>query len=166
VLDLLADEGDAMYNLGVICEWMSEKDNYAVFSQRYHMVGSDGIALAPYGELGSFKFHPRAYGTFPRVIAKYVRSDGALKLEEAVHKMTLMPARRAGLSDRGLIRKGMCADIVIFSYERILDKSTYDDPSAYPEGIDYVIVNGQIVVENGKHTSRLPGKVLRHELVA
>ena len=163
VLELLADEGEAMYNLGVICEWMSEKDNYAVFSQPYHMVGSDGIALAPYGELASFKFHPRAYGTCPRVIAKYVRSDRVLTLEQAIHKMTLMPAQRAGIIDRGLIREGMRADVVIFEYERVLDKSTYEEPSLYPEGIEYVIVNGQIVVERGKHTGRLPGSVLRHE---
>ena len=162
VLELLADEGEAMYNLGVICEWMSEKDNNAVFSQPYHMVGSDGIALAPYGELASFKFHPRAYGTYPRVIAKYVRSDGALSLEQAIHKMTLMPAQRAGIADRGEIRRGMQADVVVFDYERILDRSTYEEPSLYPMGIEYVIVNGQIVIEKGEHTGRLPGRVLRH----
>jgi len=162
VLELLADEGEAMYNLGVICEWMSEKDNYAVFNQPYHMVGSDGIALAPYGELASFKFHPRAYGTYPRVLAKYVRSEGALSLEQAIHKMTLMPAQRAGISDRGEIREGSYADIVVFDYERILDRSTYEEPSLYPEGIEYVIVNGQMVIEKGQHTGRLPGRVLRH----
>ena len=162
VLELLADEGEAMYNLGVICEWMSEKDNYAVFSRSYHMIGSDGIALAPYGELATFKFHPRAYGTYPRVIAKYVRGDRALSLERAIHKMTLMPAQRAGIIDRGEIREGMHADVVIFDYEHILGKSTYEEPSLYPEGIDYVIVNGQMVIEKGQHTGRLPGRVLRH----
>jgi len=163
VLELLADEGEAMFNLGVICEWMSENDNAAIFSQPYHMVGSDGLALAPYGELSSFKFHPRAYGTYPRVIAKYVRSDGTLSFEQAINKMTLMPARRAGIIDRGAIREGLSADVVIFEYERILDRSTYEEPSLYPEGIVYVIVNGEIVIENGQHTGRLPGKVLRHK---
>jgi len=163
VLDMLADEAEGMYNLGVICEWMSENDNYAVFKQPYHMVGSDGIALAPYGELASFKFHPRAYGTFPRVIAKYVRRDGVLTLEQAIHKMTLMPAQRAGIIDRGQIREGMCADVVVFDYERVLDNSTYEEPSLYPEGVEFVIVNGEMVVEKGRHTGALPGSVLRHE---
>ena len=161
VLELLADEGEAMYSLGVICEWMSQDDNYAVFVQPYHMVGSDGIALAPYGDLSSFKFHPRAYGTYPRVIAKYVRSEHALSLEQAVYKMTSLPARRAGIVDRGIIREGMYADLVIFDYERVRDRSTYEEPSLYPDGIEYVIVNGQIVIEKGQHSGRLPGKVLR-----
>ena len=162
VLELLADEGEAMYNLGVICEWMSEEDNSAVFIRPFHMIGSDGIALAPYGELSSFKFHPRAFGTYPRVIAKYVRKDGTLSLEQAIHKMSLMPAQRAGIIDRGVISEGMFADIVIFDYDRILDTSTYEEPSVYPEGIAYVIVNGQIVIENDQHSGRLPGRVLRH----
>ncbi|MGA3404786.1 MAG: D-aminoacylase [Candidatus Bathyarchaeia archaeon] len=162
ILELLADEGKAMYNLGVICEWMGEKDNFAIFRKPYHMVGSDGIALAPYGDLASFKFHPRAYGTYPRVIAKYVREKAIFDLEEAVRKMTSMPASRAGIMDRGEIRKGMWADLVIFDYDRVTDTSTYEDPAIYPEGIEYVIVNGQIVVEKGQHTGRLPGKVLRH----
>ena len=162
VLEVLADEDKAMFNLGVICEWMGELDNYEVYRKPYHMVGSDGIALAPYGDLASFKFHPRAYGTHPRVIAKYVRKDSVLTLEEAVYKMTSMPAKRAGITDRGEIKEGMWADLVVFDYERILDKSTYEKPDLYSEGIEYVIVNGQVVVERGQHTGRLPGKVLRH----
>lgn len=162
VLEVLVDEGSEMYNTGVIVQWMGEKDNLAVFKEPFHMVGSDGIALAPYGELASFKFHPRAYGTFPRVLGRYVREWGVLTLEEAVRKMTSFPAQRLSLKDRGIIREGMWADLAIFNHERILDRSTYEQPNLYPEGMEYVIMNGEIVIENGQHTGRLPGKVLRH----
>jgi len=161
-LSVLADEGKDMFNTGVICQWMGERDNFAVFREPFHMVGSDGIALAPYGELASFKFHPRAYGTFPRVIARYVRENPVLSLEEAVRKMTSLPARRIGLRDRGQIKPGTCADLVIFNYEHVMDRSTYEQPDLYPEGIEYVFVNGEIVVQRGTHTGKLPGKVLRH----
>lgn len=159
---VLPDPRSEMYNTGVIAQWMDEKDNFTVYRAPFHMVGSDGIALAPYGELASFKFHPRAYGTFPRVLGRYVRECGVLTLEEAVRKMASFPAQRLSLKDRGIIREGMWADLVVFNHERILDRSTYEQPSLYPEGIEYVIMNGEIVIENGQHTGRLPGKVLRH----
>jgi len=162
-LSILADEGKDMFNTGVICEWMGERDNFAVYAEPYHMVGSDGIALAPYGELASFKFHPRAYGTFPRVIGRYVRERGVLTLEEAVRKMTSLPARRVGIRDRGQIRQGMWADIVVFNYNQISDRSTYEQPNLYPEGIEYVMINGEFVFKKGEHTGKLPGKVLRRE---
>jgi N-acyl-D-amino-acid deacylase len=162
VLEVLADEGSEMYNVGVIAQWMDENDNFAVYRAPFHMVGSDGIALAPYGELASFRFHPRAYGTFPRVLGRYVRERGVLTLEEAVRKMASFPAQRLNLKDRGVVGEGMHADLVIFNYERTIDKSTYEEPSLYPEGIEYVIINGETVIENGRHTGRLPGKVLRH----
>ncbi len=162
-LSILADEGKDMFNTGVICQWMGERDNFAVFKEPFHMVGSDGIALAPYGELASFKFHPRAYGTFPRVIARYVRENSVLTLEEAVRKMTSSPATRVGIRDRGQVREGMWADLVVFNYDRIVDRSTYEQPNSYPEGIEYVLINGEIVVQKGEHTGKLPGKVLRHE---
>jgi N-acyl-D-aspartate/D-glutamate deacylase len=162
-LSILSDEGKDMFNTGVICEWMGERDNFAVFKEPYHMVGSDGVALAPYGELASFKFHPRAYGTFPRVIARYVRERAVLALEEAVRKMTSLPAKRVGVRDRGQIKKGMWADIVVFNYNQISDRSTYEQPTLYPEGIEYVLINGEIVLRKGEHTGKLPGKILRHE---
>jgi N-acyl-D-aspartate/D-glutamate deacylase len=163
VLAVLADEGKDMFNTGVVCEWMGERDNFAVYREPFHMIGSDGIALAPYGELAAFKFHPRAYGTFPRVIARYVREQAVLTLEEAIRKMTSLPARRAGIRDRGQIKEGMWADIVIFNYNRISDRSTYEQPNLYPEGIEHVLINGEIVFSRGEHTGKLPGKVLRHE---
>jgi N-acyl-D-amino-acid deacylase len=162
ILEILADEGSEMYNVGVIAQWMDERDNFAVYRAPFHMVGSDGIALAPYGDLASFRFHPRAYGTFPRVLGRYVREKEILTLEEAVYKMTRFPAQRLNLRDRGVVSEGMCADLVIFSYERVIDKSTYEDPSLYPEGVEYVIINGETVIENGQHTGRLAGRVLRH----
>jgi len=164
VLEILADESSDMYSTGVIVEWMAEKDNFAVFKKPFHIVGSDGIALAPYGDLASFKFHPRAYGAFPKVLGRYVRERGVLTLEEAVRKMTSLPAQRMGLKDRGVIRQGMWADLVVFNHERILDKSTYEEPALYPEGIEYVIINGEMVIERGEHTGRLPGRVLRHKV--
>jgi N-acyl-D-amino-acid deacylase len=164
VLDLLADEGQGMYTLGVVVEWMNQKDNFAVFKQEFHMVGSDGIALAPYGKLASFRFHPRSYGTYPRVIAEYVRRKRILTLEEAIRKMTFLPAMRLGLSEeRGMIREGHYADLVLFDYYVITDKSTFTNPTAYPEGIKMVMVNGEVVVEEGKHTGQRPGKIFRHQ---
>ncbi|HUK28710.1 MAG TPA: amidohydrolase family protein, partial [Candidatus Acidoferrales bacterium] len=162
-LSVLADEGKDMFNTGVICQWMSEADNFSVYREPFHMVGSDGIALAPYGELASFKFHPRAYGTFPRVIAKYVREHAILKLEDAIRKMTSLPANRIGLQDRGRIQEGFWADLVIFDYNHITDRSTYDQPNLYPDGIEYVLINGEVVVKKGEHLGRLPGKILRRE---
>jgi len=162
-LTVLFEEGRHMFNTGVICEWMGERDNFAVFKQPFHMVGSDGIALAPYGELASFRFHPRAYGTFPRVIGRYVRERNVLTLEEAVRKMTSLPASRVGLRDRGQIKEGMWADIVVFNHNQISDRSTYEQPNLYPEGIEFVMINGEIVFSKGEHTGKLPGKILQHE---
>jgi len=161
-LSVLAEEGENMFNTGIICKWMEERDNFAVFREPFHMVGSDGMALAPYGQLASFKFHPRAYGAFPRVLRKYVRENSILTLEGAIQKMTSMPAKRAGLLDRGLLKKGMWADLTIFNYDEIRDTSTYERPNTYPQGIEYVIVNGELVIESGEHTGKLPGRVLRH----
>lgn len=161
-LAILADEGEGMHSVGLICEWQEPEDNRLVFRTDFHMVGSDGAALAPYGELGSFKFHPRSYGTFPRVIHNYVKEEKILTLEDAIRKMTSFPARRMGLTDRGFLGQGAWADIVVFDYDQIRAQSTFDEPDLYPVGIDAVLVNGQMVVEKGKHTGRLPGAVLRN----
>jgi N-acyl-D-aspartate/D-glutamate deacylase len=104
--------------------------------------------------------HPRAYGTFPRILGKYVRDEQILFVQEAIRKMTSLPAARLGLSDRGLLKKGMAADIVVFDPENVIDKATYTKPHQYPEGINYVIVNGTIVVNDGKHTGAKPGRAL------
>jgi len=105
--------------------------------------------------------HPRAYATFSRVLAKYVREEKLLTLEEAVRKMTSLAASRAGFQDRGLVRPGMKADVVVFDPKTVRDVSTYEDPHHFSEGVAHVIVNGTPVLQDGKMTGKLPGKVLR-----
>jgi N-acyl-D-amino-acid deacylase len=121
------------------------------------MVGSDGTVL----EFGAGVPHPRCYGAFPRVLGVYVREKKILSLEEAIRKMTSLPAQRMGLYDRGLLRPGMAADVVIFDPHRVIDRATFTDPHQYPDGIDYVFVNGKIVVERGAMTEQRPGRALR-----
>lgn len=108
--------------------------------------------------------HPRGWGTYPKILGKYVRGLKILTLEDAIRKMTSLPAQFLGLQDRGLIREGFWADIVIFNPEKVDNRATYWDPCQYPEGILYVIVNGKIAVDDGKHTGALAGKVLRHRV--
>jgi N-acyl-D-amino-acid deacylase len=127
------------------------------------MVGSDGSALAPYGVLGRGKSNPRSYGTFPKVFREYVRERKIILLEEAVRKMTSFPAQRLGIFDRGILKCKSWADIVIFDKMKIMDRASYADPYRYPDGIMYVLVNGEIVVEKGEHTGALPGQILRHD---
>jgi len=124
------------------------------------VVGSDGSALAPHGVLGQRKPHPRSYGTFPRVLGRYVREEKVLSLEEAVKKMTSVTAERFGLSDRGVIREGAWADLVLFDPQTVADRATFTDPHQYPVGIPCVIVNGVVVIDQGQHTGALPGQVL------
>jgi N-acyl-D-aspartate/D-glutamate deacylase len=106
------------------------------------------------------KPHPRAYGTFPRVLGKYVREEKLLTLEQAIKKMTSLPAGKIGLKSRGILKEGFWADVVIFDQAVIKDQATFDDPHQYPKGIEYVIVNGQVVVDHGRLTGVRPGKIL------
>jgi N-acyl-D-amino-acid deacylase len=147
--------------VGVTHFCMSQENVDKVVTHPLSMVATDSSLKAPYGKLSKGKPHPRSYGTFPRVIRDYVRERELLSLAYAVRKMTGIPALRLGLSDRGVIKKGAFADIVIFNLEKIEDRATYANPHQYPSGIEYVMVNGQIVIEKGKHTGALPGKVLR-----
>jgi dihydroorotase/N-acyl-D-amino-acid deacylase len=110
--------------------------------------------------------HPRWYGTFPRVLGHYVREKGTLSLPEAVFKMTQLPARTMGLQDRGVLAEGMKADVVIFDPLTVADEATFEEPHQYPTGIPYVIVNGQIAVENGEFQGIKGGKVLRKPTAA
>jgi N-acyl-D-amino-acid deacylase len=132
----------------------NEENVREIMTHPAHMVGSDGILV---GE----RPHPRAFGTFPRYLAHYVRELGILTLEQAVRKMTSLPAQRLGLGDRGLVRPGMAADIVCFDPDGVRDTATYEDPRRAPEGIPYVLVNGRVVVDDGDHTGELPGRALR-----
>jgi N-acyl-D-amino-acid deacylase len=141
---------------------MSEPDIETALRFPWTSIGSDaGSALGP-GQPDAIGLpHPRAYGNFPRVIARYVRERHVLTLPEAIRKMTSWPATRMRLADRGVIRQHLWADVVIFDYAAIQDRATYEQPMLDPEGIEWVIVNGQVVIDHGRHTSMRPGKVLR-----
>ncbi len=158
LFDLILEEKG---EVTMLIESMGEEDIQQIMKNRNTMIGTDGWAVSPTGILGYGVPHPRFYGTNPRVLGHYVREKGLMPIEEAIRKMTSFPAQKLGLFDRGLIREGMCADIVIFNPETVLDKGTFTDPHQFPEGIMHVIVNGTIVVENNRQTSELPGKVLR-----
>lgn len=140
---------------------MDEKNLKNVLSSPHVMIGSDGNAVAPYGKLGLGKPHPRFYGTFPRVLGKYAREDKIFDLATAVKKMTSMPAEKLKLKNRGQIKKGCYADITIFNPETVIDNATFIDPHQFPTGIEYVIVNGKITVDKGKHTGEMSGEILR-----
>jgi N-acyl-D-amino-acid deacylase len=139
---------------------LDEADLRRALAHPHVMIGSDGSALAPHGEMGAGKPHPRSYGTFPRVLARYVREERVVSLSQAVHKMTGLPARRLGLRDRGVIRVGAKADLVVFDPKRVADQATFEDPHRYPVGIEHVIVNGRVVIKDGEHTGSLPGRIL------
>jgi N-acyl-D-aspartate/D-glutamate deacylase len=144
-----------------IYHMMSEGDVRTALQYPWTSIGSDAGASLGAGQTDLLGLpHPRSYGTFPRVIAKYVREDQAITLEDAVRKMSGWPATRMRIPERGFLRQGFWADVVIFDYDRIRDVSTYERPTEYPEGIDYVLVNGVVVVENGRHTGAKPGKVI------
>ena len=141
---------------------MDENNLKKVLSSSLVMIGSDGTAVAPYGKLAEGKPHPRYYGTFPRVLGKYSREDKIFDLATAVRKMTSMPAAKLGLQNRGLIAKDYFADLVLFNPETVIDNASFVDPHQFPSGIEYVIVNGEITIKNGKHTGAQAGTVLRH----
>jgi N-acyl-D-aspartate/D-glutamate deacylase len=141
----------------------TEEDMNLALVQPWCSIGSDGSAYAIEGPLRRGNPHPRNFGTFPRVLGVYVRELGLLKLEDAVRKMTSLNANRLGISDRGLLKPGMYADVTVFDAQRVIDRATYTEPFQYNEGIESVIVNGQVVLERGKHTGALPGKALRKQ---
>jgi N-acyl-D-amino-acid deacylase len=141
---------------------MSEQDIQTALRYSWTSIGSDsGISLVPPVTSAPQSYgHPRGYGNFPRVIARYVRDEHTLTLEDAIRKMTSWPATRMRIMDRGLIREGMWADVTIFNYEKVQDRATYKAPQVYPDGVDYVLVNGQVVIDHGKHTGARPGHII------
>lgn len=139
-----------------------EKDMNLAMIQPWCSIGSDGSAYAVDGPLRRGNPHPRNFGTFPRVLGLYARDRGVLTLEDAVRKMTSLNAAKIGLTDRGTLRPGAFADITIFDPKTVIDRSTYEKPFAYNEGIEIVIVNGKIVLEGGRHTDAMPGRALRN----
>ena len=154
---LLAENAQA----SMVVFGMSEEDVERVMGSPYMMVCSDGLGVSPSGVYTRGKPHPRYSGAFPRVLSRYVRERGVLTLQEAVRKMTSLPAQRIGLRDRGLLREGFKADIVIFDPGTVNDEATFTDPHRFPRGIPYVMVNGTLVIEDGVQTDELPGGVLR-----
>jgi len=161
--DLIIEEKDAV---GMVIFLGTEENLKRILAHPLVGVGTDGEALAPYGLLGRGKPHPRMYGTFPRILGKYVREAKLLKLEEMLKKMTSLPAGKFGLDKRGVLQAGSYADLVIFDPDKVIDRATWSDPHQYPAGMDYVLVNGQVVIEGGVHTGKLPGKILRKKISA
>ncbi len=138
-----------------------EDDLRLALRQEWVAFGTDGKTVAPNGPLSELLVHPRAYGTYPKIMGHYVRELKLLSLEEAIRKATSLPAQRLGIRDRGLLKEGFYADIVIFDPETIIDKATYQNPHQYSEGIDYVLVNGEVVVDKGQITDARPGMAVR-----
>jgi N-acyl-D-aspartate/D-glutamate deacylase len=151
--DVLLEENG---RVGLVLFTMDEEKMVLGLRHPLGMICTDGL-------LGG-RPHPRVYGTFPRVLAKYVRERKAMPLEEAIRKMTSLPARRLGLRDRGVLAEGKAADIVVFNPTAVTDLATYENPRQYPLGIWHVIVNGVLSVEGGKHTGKLGGKVLAKDI--
>lgn len=158
MIELLVEEGGSV---PAIYEHHTEKDMRLALAQPWCSVGSDGLAHATEGVLRRGHPHPRSFGTFPRVLGVYVRDLKALTLEDAVRKMTSLNAAKIGLRDRGVLREGAYADVVVFDAEKIRDRATYTEPFAYAEGVSWVLVNGKVVLEKGKHTKATPGRALR-----
>jgi N-acyl-D-amino-acid deacylase len=153
---LIEDAGSSVAVFG-----MSEPDVTLALQQPWVSVCNDSQGTAPTGLLGAEHPHPRAYGTFPHILRKYVREEHKLSLEDAIRKFSALPAQRVHLSDRGVLKQGLWADIVIFDPAAIRDNATFENPNQLSDGMRYVLVNGVPVIESGKTTNALPGKVLR-----
>jgi N-acyl-D-aspartate/D-glutamate deacylase len=158
IFDLLIQDNAYTY---VAVFGMSEPDVALALQQPWVSVDNDSQGTAPDGLLGQEHPHPRAYGTFPRILRKYVREEKKLRLEETIRKFSALPAQRMRLSDRGVLKSGMWADIVIFDPATITDRATFESPNQLSEGMQYVLINGVPVIDGGKATNALPGKVLR-----
>lgn len=157
LFDVLIDEAGSV---PTVFFHHAEPDMQLVMKQPWTSIGSDGAAVNADGSTGGGLPHPRYYGTFPRVLGRYVRELGVLTLPEAVKKMTSMNADKIGIKDRGRLREGLWADVTIFDAGRVIDRATFDNPRQYPVGIHYVIVNGTVTVEADRHTGALAGRVI------
>jgi N-acyl-D-aspartate/D-glutamate deacylase len=157
LFDLLENNGGSV---PTIYFHHSEEDMRYALKQPFVSIGSDGSAVKATGPLSGGHPHPRDYGTFPRVLGRYVREEKLISLEDAVRKMTSANATKIRVFDRGLLRPGFAADVTVFDAARIIDHATYENPQQYSSGIEYVIVNGQIVLDQGRHTHAHPGVVI------
>ena len=158
---LLEEEGSA----GMVIFYGDEKDVRRIMKHPLHMVGTDAGSCTVEGPFCKGKPHPRHYGTYPKILGTYVREEKVLRLEEAIRKMTSFPAQRFGITDRGLIRNGMWADITVFDIEEVSEKATYQNPHRFPSGYHYVIVNGKVTIDQGEYKRVLAGKTLRKKIV-
>ncbi len=157
IFDLLIEDP----GMSVAVFAMSEPDIALALKQPWVAIDNDSQGTAPDGLLGKEHPHPRAYGTFPRILRKYVRDEKLLTLPDAIRKFSALPAQRLRLTDRGVLKQGLWADIVVFDPEKIHEVATFENPNQLSEGMEYVLVNGVPVIEAGKMTDALPGKVLR-----
>ena len=176
--ELAADRGEDPYDLtvrllreaggsvGMIGFGMSEENTERILAHPLGMVCSDGGAYAPYGPLSGSSPHPRGYGTFPRLLGHYVRDRKAMALEAAVHKISGLPAQKLGLGDRGVLRVGAVADVVVFDPGSVADRATFDNPHQYPVGIPHVVVGGVHTIRDGEQTGRTGGRAVRGAGVA
>ncbi len=158
LFDLLIQDSAFSY---VAVFGMSEPDVELALQQPWVSIDNDSQGTAPDGPLGKEHPHPRAYGTFPRILRKFVREEKILRLEEAIRKFTALPAQRMRLADRGVLKAGMWADVVVFDPEKVRDLATFENPNQLSQGMEYVLVNGVPVIDAGQATGALPGKVLR-----
>ncbi len=158
VLDLLCEE---QIQVDAIYFTMSEENLRMILRKPYVMIGSDSGCRAHYGPLSAGRPHPRTFGTFARVLGHYARDERLFSLGAAIRKMTSDPCGRLGLLDRGWLRSGYKADVVLFDPDRVNDTGTYEDPIRYPVGIQTVLVNGTVTVEEGTHTGVRAGQILR-----
>jgi dihydroorotase/N-acyl-D-amino-acid deacylase len=140
---------------------MSEDDVALALEQPWVSIDNDSSGTSPEGLLGQEHPHPRAYGTFPRILRKYVREEKKLSLEDAIRKFSALPAQRMRFTDRGVLKEGMWADVVVFDPATIKDVATFAEPNQLSQGMEYVLVNGVPVIEQGKMTGARPGKVVR-----
>ena len=157
LFDVLLEEGGSV---PTVFFHHSEPDMQLIMKQPWTSIGSDGSAVNPVGPTGRTHPHPRYYGTFPRVLGRYVRELKVLSLPEAVKKMTSMNADKLGIPDRGRLKEGLAADVTVFDQDRVIDRATFEQPHQFPVGIKYVIVNGVVTVDNEQHTGALAGRVL------
>jgi N-acyl-D-amino-acid deacylase len=140
---------------------MTEPDVVLGMRQPWVSFDTDASGQATDGPFARDLTHPRAFGTMPRILGRYVREQKVMTLEEAVRKMTSLPAQRVHLLDRGILRPGMAADVVVFDPARIRDVATFEDPLRYSEGVSFVVVNGKVVLDGGVMTGERPGKPLK-----
>jgi len=140
---------------------MSEPDVVLALEQPWVAIDNDSSGTSPEGILGQEHPHPRAYGTFPRILRKYVREEKKISLEDAIRKFSALPAERMRFTDRGVLKAGMWADVVIFDPATVRDRATFDRPNQFSEGMEYVLVNGVPVIDQGQMTGARPGKLLR-----